>query len=49
MLEMMREPRMCLTYGVMLAVALSVSLRQALMVPFISHTIESTDVQVQFR
>ncbi len=49
MLEMMREPRMRLTYGVMLAVALSVSLRQALMVHFISHNIESTDVKVKFR
>jgi MFS family permease len=45
---MLREPRMMLVYGVIVAGALQTSFRGQLM-PFISHTIETTDVQVQFR
>jgi MFS family permease len=46
---MMRERRMIMTYGIMLAAAISVSIRQVVLVLFISDTIESTDLQVQFR
>jgi MFS family permease len=45
----MRERRMIMTYGIMLAAAISVSIRQVVLVLFISDTIESTDLQVQFR
>ena len=49
MFDMMRERRMIMTYGIMLAAAMSVSIRQGVIVLFISDTIESKDLQVQFR